>query len=340
MSDYEGNEQMAMLYAYLYLLGREPENPEIVANNSLNWRDLRVAFMNSPEYKERMCIDHVYADWVPSGHFYSPIPDQESIKAFWQAHPDGYPIADLNGIDLNWEGQHTLCTDFEKRKGPDDFWPMEKEDHRRFYANNGFFSIVDAIVYSHLIQCHKTKRIIEIGSGFSSAAALDVNEALYNNQINFTFIEPYPERLYSLLSEDDKSRETIRIFENNLQDIDLSMFEELSCGDILFVDSTHVAKFESDVNYIIFKILPCLKSGVLIHFHDIGYPFDYSKEWLFEGRAWNEAYMLHAFLQYNNSFSIKLWLSSLLRISREKVNFLGRYHHLADQSSSLWIEKK
>lgn len=336
MSEFEDNKQIAILYAYRYLLGREPEDPSAIVNNSLDWKDLRTIFMDSPEYKSLMPS----SDWVPSGHFYSPIPDKECVKDFWETHPDGYPITDLDGIDLNLESQYILCDDFEKVTGMDDFWPMERNAYRRYFVNNEFFSIIDAIVYFHMIRCHQPKRIIEIGSGFSSAVALDANEAICDNQINFTFIEPYPERLHSLLSEDDKSGKKVRVIESNLQDVDLSMFKELSRGDILFVDSTHVAKFESDVNYIIFKILPCLKSGVLIHFHDVLYPFDYLKEWLIEGRAWNEAYMLHAFLQYNDSFCIKFWLPALLRISKEKVNFLGKYNYLKDLTGSLWLEKK
>ena len=75
-------------------------------------------------------------------------------------------------------------------------------------------------------------------------------------------------------------------------------------NDVLFIDSTHVSKVGSDVNYIFFEILPRLRSGVHIHFHDIFYPFEYPKEWVYEGRNWNEIYMLRAFLQYNSDFQI------------------------------------
>src|SRR5207302_8473946 len=82
---------------------------------------------------------------------------------------------------------------------------------------------------------------------------------------------------------------------------------ELEDGDILFIDSTHVGKAGSDVNRFFFEILPALERGVVIHFHDIFYPFEYPARWLDEGRAWNEQYLLRAFLEFNEMFQIKLF---------------------------------
>ena len=94
----------------------------------------------------------------------------------------------------------------------------------------------------------------------------------------------------------------------------------------------------SDVNHIFFEILPRLSSGVHIHFHDIFYPFEYPKDWVYEGRAWNEAYVLRAFLQYNSAFRVVLMNT-----------FMERYHEsffqermplcLKNTGASLWIRK-
>jgi len=84
-------------------------------------------------------------------------------------------------------------------------------------------------------------------------------------------IEPYPERLESLL----KNNDSVTIHKNRLQEIPIEIFEGLNKNDILFIDSTHVSKFNSDVNYVFHKILPVLASGVHIHFHDVFYPFEY-----------------------------------------------------------------
>ncbi len=89
------------------------------------------------------------------------------------------------------------------------------------------------------------------------------------------------------------------------------LFDVLEAGDILFIDSSHVSKVGSDVNLLFFDVLPRLRPGVWVHVHDIGYPFEYSREWIFEGRAWNEAYLLHAMLIENPHWDIELWCNYL-----------------------------
>lgn len=84
-----------------------------------------------------------------------------------------------------------------------------------------------------------------------------------------TFIEPFPERLNMLL----RSNDNIQLYEKYLQDIPLSVFGQLQAGDVLFIDTSHVSIFQSDVNYLIHEIIPILNSGVYIHIHDIDYPF-------------------------------------------------------------------
>ena len=93
-----------------------------------------------------------------------------------------------------------------------------------------------------------------------------------------------------------------------VQDVDLAVFEALGPGDILFIDSSHVAKVGSDVNHLVFEILPRLSPGVYVHFHDMFYPFEYPEDWILgEGRYWNEDYLLRAFLQFNGSYAIAVW---------------------------------
>ena len=80
---------------------------------------------------------------------------------------------------------------------------------------------------------------------------------------------------------------------------------------MLFIDSTHVAKVGSDVTTLFFDVLPTLKPGVLVHIHDVLWPFEYPRSWYLQGRSWNEAYLLRAFLQYNEEFEILLFNSFL-----------------------------
>jgi len=132
---------------------------------------------------------------------------------------------------------------------------------------------------------------------------LDTNELFFDNSISLTFIEPHPQAFLSLMKRGDAKR--IELVSSQLQDVGLDVFSRLSANDILFIDSSHVSKVGSDVNYLVFEILPLLQRGVYVHFHDVFYPFEYPQQWICDlGIAWNEAYLLRAFLQYNTSFRI------------------------------------
>ena len=175
-----------------------------------------------------------------------------------------------------------------------------------------------------------------MGSGYSSCVTLDVNEIYFSNQIDCTFIEPYPELLYSLVKEQDKER--ITILPNKLQDIDVSLFQTLEENDILFIDSSHVSKINSEVNYLFFEILPRLRKGVYIHIHDIFYPFEYPMKWIYEGRFWNEDYMLRNFLAFNDSFEIVQFNAFLKRFHTPLINKLMPLF-LENSGSSIWLKK-
>ena len=130
----------------------------------------------------------------------------------------------------------------------------------------------------------------------------------------------------------------MRILAKKVYDVELETFTRLEAGDILFVDSSHVAKVGSDVNDIFFRILPALNPGVYIHFHDILDGFEYPREWIYAGRAWNEAYLLRAFLQYNHAFSIEFFNSWIWEWqTSELVSLLPLAR--ATPGTSIWLRK-
>ncbi|HMI77718.1 MAG TPA: class I SAM-dependent methyltransferase [Ferruginibacter sp.] len=273
--------------------------------------------------------------WAPAGHFYSPLVLIDDIKKrefeIWKdAAKEG-----IKGIDLRTDEQIKLIKSFTQFYDEIPFKPT-KQANIRYQFENGFYSYTDGIILYSMIRHFKPKNIIEIGSGFSSAVMLDTNELFFNNEINLTFIEPYPDRLHSIMTENDKI--TTTIIQSNVQAVSIDSFEKLRAGDILFIDSTHVAKTGSDVNYILFEILPSLQSGVLIHFHDVFYPFEYPKEWVFEGRSWNEDYFLKAFLMYNDKFEIKLFSEYIHK--HHKNAFENMPLSYKNWGGNFWILKK
>ena len=271
--------------------------------------------------------------WVPPGHFHSPIPAVRDLKVNQDEVFDLPPA--VRGVDLNEMEQVDLVKEFGLLYPEQPFMPG-KTSGRRYLFENPNYSYADAITLYCMIRHLRPKRIIEIGSGYSSCAMLDVNELFFDNAIQCTFIDPYPQLLRTLMKESDFAR--TRIIGQRVQDVDVGIFRELEASDILFIDSSHVAKTGSDVNYILFKILPLLVKGVHIHFHDIFYPFEYPRGWVFEGRAWNEAYLLRAFLQYNSAFKIRFFMTYLLQNHRS--TFESRLPLcLLNTGGSLWLEK-
>lgn len=188
-----------------------------------------------------------------------------------------------------------------------------------------------------MLNIIKPKRLIEVGSGYTSAMMLDINEycLMYESQIDLTFIEPYPKLLNSLLKESDR----INLVETELQAIDLKFFQVLEEGDILFIDSTHVSKTGSDVNYLFFEIIPRLNPGVIIHLHDIFYPFEYPHKWLKEGMVWNELFLLRSFLQYNNNYKILYFQNMIEKLYRVKLENAWPIKNETIHGGSFWMKK-
>jgi len=272
--------------------------------------------------------------WMSPGHFYSPIPSLDEIRAR-DAELFGPPPATLPAIELRENEQVALIRELA-RFYPDMPFPRLQQPETRYWFDNWAYSYADAIyLYSMLRHLHP-RHVIEVGSGFSSAAMLDTSER-WLPETAFTFIDPDPTTLDALLRPADRGQ--VRILPSRLQDVPLTMFDALAANDVLFIDSTHVSKTGSDVNRIIFEILPRLASGVYVHFHDVFYPFEYPREWVYEGRAWNEDYILRAFLEFNDAFEIVLFGTWLARFQRELLAETMPLV-LENPGGSLWLRKQ
>ncbi len=241
--------------------------------------------------------------FAPPGHFYSPLPDARDIEKRSKALFDRSATA-ITGIDLNVANQLALLAEFAAYSADMPFTP-EPGSGRRYYLDNGFFSYGDGLFLYAMLRHFRPRRVVEVGSGFSSAVMLDTNELFLGGAAKFDFIEPFPQRLHKLLSAADRAR--VRIEQRPVQDVSPTLFEALGKDDMLFIDSSHVVKIGSDVHYLLFDVLPRLADGVIVHFHDILWPFEYPENWLSKGRAWNEAYMLRAFLHNNREYEVLLF---------------------------------
>lgn len=270
--------------------------------------------------------------FVPGGHFYSPIPSADDVDAASRAQR---AIGSLPGIDLNEPAQLALLNELSPFYSTLPFTDAGAPGLRYRFENESY-SYADGILLYSMLRYLRPRRLIEIGSGYTSALSLDTNERFLDNGMECTFIEPYPTLLLSLLTDAD--RERCRLIPSKLQDVDLALFDTLEPGDVLFVDSSHVSKVNSDVNRLFFEILPRLAPGTFVHVHDVFPGFEYPLEWLRAGRAWNEQYLLRAFLQYNAQFRIRLFGSYMVERHAEWF----RAHMplcLKNPGGAFWMER-
>ena len=240
-------------------------------------------------------------------HFYWPVPDMvELAEREW-------PIYSAPpGCDFRMRNQLELARDFGSRYVPELKWNSRTSDDSYHY-NNGYFESCDAEVAYCMVREWKPRRIIEIGSGFSTRAmaeALRANRERDGVAGELITVDPYPERLPS-----NGLRSQITVVPERVQQLDLRLFETLRSDDILFIDSSHVVSTGSDVVREYLQILPRLKPGVLVHVHDIFLPADYPRSAVLENLwFWSEQYLLQAFLSFNPEFEV-LWSASAVQLS-------------------------
>jgi predicted O-methyltransferase YrrM len=274
------------------------------------------------------------SEFVRRGSFYSPLADLEEVAANRQ-HLFRKDIDVSPGVRLRLDEQLALVRELSRYYADFD-WPEKATPGYRYYLRNGYFFHGDALMLYGILRHFKPQRVIEVGSGFSSALMLDTDERFLGSATHFRFIEPNAARLRSLLTTDDTSR--VEVIESGVQEVPLDLVTDLAPNDILFIDSSHVSKVGSDVNYLVFEVLPQLREGVLVHFHDIFWPFEYPAEWVLEGRSWNEDYLLRAFLQYNGAFDILLFNNYLgHRQSEVMREVMPKF--MANDGGSLWLQR-
>jgi predicted O-methyltransferase YrrM len=244
---------------------------------------------------------------VTPNHFYWPIPDVAELeKREWPAE------LPTETFDFRLDRQVNLLHKLAAEYGSE--WVFPDQSGRRlgkYHYNNGFFESVDAEIAYSLVRLFKPRRIIEIGTGFSTrvlAAALKANLDRDGAAGELVSIDPIPERL-----PQNGFSSLVRVMPRRVQDVDLGIFQSLGENDILFIDSSHVVATGSDVVREYLEILPSLRSGVLVHVHDIFLPSDYPREAVLKNMClWSEQYMLQAFLSFNSSFEV-VWASSAMQ---------------------------
>jgi hypothetical protein len=148
-----------------------------------------------------------------------------------------------------------------------------------------WFSTLDAAALIGILGVSRPAHYIEIGSGNSTKFARFACKEL-QMATHITSIDAHPRAEIDTLCD--------KIIRAPLEAVDLTVFDQIAPGDIVFLDGSHRIFTNSDVCVFFLDVLPRLPKGVIVHVHDIFLPDDYPPEW--SNRYYSEQYILAAML--------------------------------------------
>jgi predicted O-methyltransferase YrrM len=262
----------------------------------------------------------------------SPIPNLHALDPdIWERRSDLVGLAPMDArsqVDYLGSELSGYIAEFSP--------PARKEDAEpgRFYMENPSIGPVDADVLYAMVRRHKPRRLIEVGSGFST---LVIVEALARNrnegaETEFVSIDPAPPAML------DGAMGAAELRKVSATDVPLHTFERLGAGDMLVLDTTHSVRIGGEVNYLVLEVLPRLATGVLVHFHDIFFPWEYPRAWIERGLYWSEQYLLQAFLAFNPTFKVLFAAHFLRQLEPERLGELvPAFRRTKSLPASLWM---
>lgn len=269
-------------------------------------------------------------------HFYSPLPEVRKLdRQLWQTE------SGLSGIQMDDEKQLRLLASLSRHtkndvEGFTDYFETRVSE---LGVSSGSFNSLDGELLYAMVRHLQPRRIVEVGAGLSSYC---IGRALSKNRehdpsetCEYISVEPFPK---STILQDVLCLS--HLVEQKVQHMPISYFQTLGDGDILFIDSTHVCKVGSDVQYLLLEVIPTLRRGVVVHFHDIFMPTEYPRRFIVDKYAfWNEQYVLQAFLAFNGAFRILLASNYLHREYPEAWQEALVSDTTVHKPGSFWIQR-
>lgn len=237
-------------------------------------------------------------------HFYSEIPDMRRLRTTrrWR---EPYPLLGIEGADT--AEQLAFVRSCSPPEVSEEL--ARREVHKRACAENGAvgYGPAEADFLFAFVASRKPARILQLGSGVSTAVCLDAASfAGYEPRI--TCVDPFPTPFLRRAASENR----IELLQIGAEDLEGSAVEQLGDDALFFVDSTHTLGPAGEVTRIVLELLPRLQRGAFAHFHDITMPYDYSRSILEEKLFfWHETALLMAFLTNNERFRIAASLSML-----------------------------
>jgi predicted O-methyltransferase YrrM len=262
--------------------------------------------------------------------FYSPVPNTKEIDPSIWDRP-----SELRGIDQNIDEQIGLLHELSSLGYMDEYYRLPADPLAADrYGRNGTFGGEDGAILYSLIRKLRPARVIEVGAGQSTLLSALALKANGRPDARLTAIDPFP-RPYLR-----KTEAKFDLIAKRVEEVPLSVFEELNANDILFIDSSHSVRIGGDVVFEMLGILPRLKRGVVIHIHDIFLPWQYPKDWVLSRYTfWTEQYLVQAFLSFNKAFRI-LWSYGIMQAAcPHELSAVFPRHPDFGNGSSLWLRR-
>ena len=272
-------------------------------------------------------------DLVRSG-FYSPLPATAELpEEVWTRR------SPLEGIDFDSAEQLRFV---REQLGPyiAEFDPRfdTGTEFGRYILRNDVYEEVDSELLYAFVRHLRPRRIVELGSGVSSFVIAHACDANRRDGVDaeYEVYDPYPPLRECL----GQLGAVTRHRELPAQSVPLEAFDRLDADDVLFVDTTHTVKIGSEVNRIVLDVLPRLRPGVVVHFHDIFLPWEYHRHWIEGDWKWNEQYLVQAFLAMNPSCEVLVSCMALARDHHEELGRLVPTLRPASAPTAFWIRRR
>lgn len=266
-------------------------------------------------------------------HYYQPLinPKKHLKKSLREDR-------NLPAIDFNVNEQLSLLSRFDFNDEMLLFPMLRNTKVNTFFYENGSYLSGDAEYLYNMLRHFKPSKIIEIGCGYSTLMAINAVDKNRTENADYRCehicIEPFEMPWLETKG--------VTVIRDKVEDVNVSVFEQLGENDVLFIDSSHIIRPQGDVLFEYLEILPVLKPGVLVHIHDIFSPGDYLDLWIYKQHIlWNEQYLLEAFLSFNSGFKVIAATNFLSKHYREA--FSQKCPVFARQSGrepgAFWIQK-
>ena len=260
---------------------------------------------------------------APPGHPSSPIVDVETLEDPFRSPRTLLPLDVKPSLTEHLHRWKSLRPLLERL-------PCLQGDSRRYDAA---FPAGDALMLQVIMATHGPARCVQLGP----SSALD---AIRDGAVAFCARPPAMTLVAASRSEPPGPYATdLQVLAQGVERAPLELFEDLASGDLLSVETSHVSKTGSDVNHVLFEVLPRLQPGVNIYMHTIFWPFEYPRNFIYEQRrSWNELYAVRAFLAGNDDYEIVFFNDYFAQFAPKSAQ-ADCPAFFQDRLSGLWLRK-